>query len=207
MNPLLIILVPLKVEAPKSANDQSCVFGQETQISWKFSGIEKPHVTWLFNNQLLPANDRFQVTETDDGTSTLSIRKARFDDQGVYTARATNIVGEAEAKTTLNIVGIKPVINTDLDSSLEITKDATMKLKIVANGIPKPNIIWMRDNDELASNDRIQVTTPTQDNGIYMLTILNVQPKDQGKYTAKVFNESGSLKSNTCHIAVSSKLP
>ena len=164
-------------------------------------------MTWLFNDQLLPTNDRFRVTETDDGTSTLSIRKAQFDDQGVYTARATNIVGEAEAKTTLNIVGIKPVINIDLDSSLEITKGATMKLKIVASGTPKPNIIWMRDNDELVSNDRIQVTTSTQDNDIYILTILNVQPKDQGKYTAKVSNESGSLKSNTCQVTVSSTLP
>ncbi|CAF1678484.1 unnamed protein product, partial [Adineta ricciae] len=36
-----------KVEAAKPANDQSCVIGQDTQISWKFSGIEKPQVTWL----------------------------------------------------------------------------------------------------------------------------------------------------------------
>ncbi|CAF4411465.1 unnamed protein product, partial [Rotaria socialis] len=31
-----------KVEAPKPANDQTCTIGQDTQISWKFSGIEKP---------------------------------------------------------------------------------------------------------------------------------------------------------------------
>ncbi|CAF4574531.1 unnamed protein product, partial [Rotaria sp. Silwood2] len=108
-----------KVEASKSVNDQSGVIGQRTQISWKFSGIEKPRVAWFFNGQPLPINDRFEVTETNDGTSTLSIRQAALADQGVYTARATNAFGEAEAKTTLNIACIKPVINADLNAALQ----------------------------------------------------------------------------------------
>ncbi|CAF1492279.1 unnamed protein product, partial [Rotaria sordida] len=91
-----------KVEAAKPANEQSAVIGQDTQISWKFSGVEKPQVTWFFNGQPLPTNERFQITETDDGTSTLSIRHAELTDKGVYTAKATNAVGEVEAKTTLN---------------------------------------------------------------------------------------------------------
>ncbi|CAF5023728.1 unnamed protein product, partial [Rotaria sp. Silwood1] len=44
----LNVTVKPKVEAAKPANDQTCVIGQDTQISWKFSGIEKPQVTWLF---------------------------------------------------------------------------------------------------------------------------------------------------------------
>ena len=68
-------LVKPKVEAAKPANEQSCVIGQDTQIVWKFSGIEKPQVTWFFNGQPLPTNDRYQITDAEDGTSTLSIRK------------------------------------------------------------------------------------------------------------------------------------
>ncbi|CAF4218250.1 unnamed protein product, partial [Rotaria magnacalcarata] len=70
-----------KVEAPKPANDQTCVIEQDTQISWKFSGIEKPEVTWLFNGQPLPTDDRFHVTESEDGISTLSIHKAQLADK------------------------------------------------------------------------------------------------------------------------------
>ncbi|CAF4770339.1 unnamed protein product, partial [Rotaria sp. Silwood2] len=55
-----------KVEAAKPANDQTCIIGQDTQISWKFSGIEKPQVTWLVNGQALPTNERFEITETED---------------------------------------------------------------------------------------------------------------------------------------------
>ncbi|CAF1091555.1 unnamed protein product [Rotaria sordida] len=196
----LNVKAPPKVEASQSMNDQSCVIGQDTQISWKFSGIEKPQVTWFFNDQLLPTNDRFQVTETDDGTSTLSIHQAELADQGVYTARATNAVDEAKAKTTLNIVGFK----TNLDAALQVTEGGIMTLKIVVKGTPKPNVAWMKGNDELTANDRIQVTIPTGDDDTYILTISNVQPKDQGEYSVKITHVSGSLKSNTCKVTVSS---
>ncbi len=195
-----------KVEAPKPANDQSCVIGQDTQISWKFSGIEKPQVTWLFNGQPLPTSERYQITDTEDGTSTLSIKNAELTDKGVYTAKATNAVGEAEAKTTLNISGIKPVITTDLDAALQATKGESMTIKLAATGTPRPDVVWIRGNDELVPSDRIQVTPPTAEgDDTYTLTILNVQPEDQGDYSAKVTNVGGTLKSKKCKVTVASK--
>ena len=195
-----------KVEAAKPANEQSCVIGQDTQISWKFSGIEKPQVTWLFNGQPVPTSERFQITETEDGTSTLSIRSAELADKGVYTARAVNAVGEAEAKTTVNIAGIKPVITADLDAALQATKGESMTIKLAVTGTPKPEIVWMRGNDELAPSDRIQVTAPTADGDeAYTLTILNAQPDDQGEYSVKITNVGGSLKSKKCKVTVISE--
>lgn len=112
-----VLIVKPKIEAAKPANEQSCVIGQDTQISWKFSGVDKPQVTWSFNGQPLPTNARYQLTETEDGTSTLVIKNTELTDKGVYTAKATNAVGEVEAKTTLNIAGIKPVISNDLEAA------------------------------------------------------------------------------------------
>ena len=146
------------------------------------------------------------MTETNDGTSTLLIRKGEFTDQGVYTARATNTAGEADAKTTLNIVGIKPIINTDLENALYITIGETMTLKITASGTPKPSVVWVRDNNELIPTDHIKVTTPIEDDDIYTLTILNMQPKDQGAYSAKISNFAGSIRSKNCQVNVSSML-
>ncbi|CAF4747141.1 unnamed protein product, partial [Rotaria sp. Silwood1] len=192
-----------KVEAAKPANDQTCVIGQDTQISWKFSGLEKPQVTWLFNGQPLPTNERFEITETEDGTSTLSIRHAELNDKGTYTAKATNAVGEVEAKTTLNIAGVKPVLTTDLEATTHATKGESMTIKLSATGTPKPEVVWMRGNDELVPSDRIQIIAPTaEEDDTYTLTILNVQPEDQGDYSAKITNVGGSLKSKKCKVAV-----
>ena len=54
-----LILVKPKVEAPKPANEQSCTIGQDTQISWKFSGIEKTtsHMACQWTNQYLLMKD------------------------------------------------------------------------------------------------------------------------------------------------------
>ena len=92
-----------KVETAEISKKESCVIGEDTQISWRFSGIEKPQVTWLFNDQTLSNNERFQIVETDDGTSTLSIRAAELHDKGIYRTRATNSVGQTEAISDLNI--------------------------------------------------------------------------------------------------------
>ncbi len=163
-------------------------------------------MTWLFNGQPLPTNERFQITETEDGTSTLAIRAAELADKGVYTARATNAVGEAEAKTTLNIAGVKPVLTTDLEAILQATKGESMTIKLAAIGTPRPDVVWMRGNDELVPSDRIQVTPPTTEgDDTYTLTILNVQPEDQGEYSAKITNVGGSLKSKKCKVTVISK--
>jgi hypothetical protein len=199
-------LVKPKIEASKPATEQSCVIDQDTQISWKFSGTEKPKVTWFFNGQPLPTNDRLQITETEDGISTLSIHHAELTDKGVYTAKATNAVGEVEAKTTLNIAGVKPVVTADLEGGVQATKGESMTLKIAVTGTPKPDIVWMRGNDELVPSDRIQVTAPTAEgDDTYTLTILNVQPDDQGEYTAKITNVGGTLKSKKSKVTVTSK--
>ncbi len=199
-------LVKPKVEAPKPANEQSCVIGQDTQITWKFSGIEKPQVAWLFNGQPLSTNERYQITETEDGTSILAIKNAELPDKGVYTAKATNAVGEAEAKTTLNIAGVKPVITTDLDAALQATKGESLTIKLTATGTPRPDVVWVKGNDDLVPSDRIQVTAPTNEgDDTYTLTILNVQPEDQGDYSAKITNVGGSLKSKKSKVTVISK--
>ncbi|CAF4606307.1 unnamed protein product, partial [Rotaria socialis] len=58
-------------------------------------------------------------------------------------------------------------------------------------------------NDELVPSDRIQVTAPTEDgDDTYTITILNVQPEDQGDYSAKVTNVGGTLKTKKCKVTV-----
>jgi hypothetical protein len=81
-----------------------------------------------------------------------------------------------------------------------------MTIKLTATGTPRPDVVWIRGNDELVPSDRIQVTAPTAEgDDTYTLTILNVQPEDQGDYSAKITNVGGSLKSKKCKVTVSSE--
>ena len=86
------------------------------------------------------------------------------------------------------------------------TKGETLTIKFAASRTPKPDIVWMRGDDDLVPSDRIQVTAPTAEgDDTYTLTILNVQPEDQGDYSAKITNVGGTLKSKKCKVTVSSE--
>ncbi|CAF5097642.1 unnamed protein product, partial [Rotaria sp. Silwood1] len=61
----------------------------------------------------------------------------------------------------------------------------------------------MKDDNELTPNDRIQVTAPIGNDDKYTLIILNVQPEDEGEYSAKISNFGGSLQSDKCKVIVS----
>ncbi|CAF4340321.1 unnamed protein product, partial [Rotaria magnacalcarata] len=85
-------------------------------------------------------------------------------------------------------------LTNDLDATLQATKGESMTIKLSAIGTPRPDIIWMRGNDDLVPSDRIQVHAPIEDgDDTYTITILNVQPEDQGDYSAKVTNVGGTL--------------
>jgi hypothetical protein len=199
---ILYFLVKPKVEAAKNQNELQCVFGEDCKIEWKFSGIEKPTVEWNLNGQPIKEDDRIQKVTTEDGVSTLTIKHTTLADKGIYSAKATNSVGEAEAKTTLNITGIKPIIATDLEAAVNATKGETLTLKLKATGTPQPDVLWAKGNDDLVASDHIKMS---RDGDEYTLTINNVQPEDIGEYSAKITNVGGTLKSKKCKVNVTSK--
>jgi hypothetical protein len=189
----LIFQVKPNVETLNLINEQSCMIGQETEITWMFSGIEKPQVTWCFNGQPLEINDRFQVTESDDGRSTLTIRRAQFIDEGIYTTRATNSVGEVEAQTTLSIVDIRLVIETDLGADLQVETAPTTTPELTISENPQLEMVCMQANDEPMPNDRACVTPPT---------VLNVQHEDLGECSAESNSIDESVEPKSCEVTV-----
>lgn len=195
-----------KVEDSEAISEQSYVINENTQISWKFSGFEKPVVTWYFNGQLLETNDRIQITEDDNGRSTLTILNAQLVDRGVYIAQAENSVGKTEAKTTLSTAGIVPAIVTDLQGQSKVPKGHMFELKIIVSGTPEPKLVWMRDGKELVIHDRLHRLSRLSEVGkVYKLRIMNAQFEDQGKYSAKIQNTAGSLQSKVCDVSVTGK--
>ena len=200
------LLVEPHVIEGRTTNEQSCIVGEDTQISCTFAGIEKPNVTWLFQGQPLSTNERFQISEADENTSTLCIRAIELSDRGVYTARATNSVGEAKTEIALKVHGLKPTIVTDLEDTLQAIRGEPISMTLKISGQPKPNVTWMKNNTKLIPEDNIQITVSvTDDNNIYTLTILNVQPNDQGEYFARANSTAGLTESKRCTVSVKSK--
>ena len=79
-----------------------------------------------------------------------------------------------------------------------------MTLTLEATGNPKPTVRFFRGADELVSTEGQIEIKEAEDGQTYTLTILSMQPNQQGEYTATAQNTGGSAKSKKCKVAVSS---
>ncbi|CAI9727470.1 myoblast growth factor receptor egl-15-like [Octopus vulgaris] len=74
------------------------------------------------------------------------------------------------------------------ESLVTVAVKKNLKLDCSANGIPKPNITWTRDGDDIKRIPNLKVKFQK-----YTLTVQNVRMKDSGNYTCRVSNNLGTL--------------
>jgi hypothetical protein len=80
-----------------------------------------------------------------------------------------------------------------------------MTLAIEATGNPKPTVRFFRGVDELVAAEGQIELKESEDGQTFTVTILRVQPNQQGEYTATVQNTGGIAKSKKCKVSVTSK--
>ena len=80
-----------------------------------------------------------------------------------------------------------------------------MALTLEATGNPKPTVRFFRGADELVPTEGQIELKEAEDGQTYTLTILSMQPNQQGEYTATVQNTGGMAKSKKCKVTVTSK--
>ncbi len=100
---------------------------------------------------------------------------------------------------------IKPTIIRDLEAAINATKGQPMTLTIEATGNPKPTVRFFRGTDELIPTEGQIELKESEDGQTFTLTILSMQPNQQGDYTATVQNTGGMAKSKKCKVTVTSK--
>ncbi len=78
--------------------------------------------------------------------------------------------------------------------------DAKLSVKI-AGGKPKPKVKWFIEEEEIitVSNETYEVTE-TEDT-VYLI-IKSIKPENAGNYHAVLYNEAGSVTSNTAQLTV-----
>ncbi|XP_023933258.1 titin isoform X1 [Lingula anatina] len=121
--------VPPTINLDRKLRDgQSIKTGGSLKMSANIGGSPVPEVVWLKDGEPVVPDGRV-VIENTDSTSSLTIRKAKLDDDGEYTLQLKSPAGEASATIDVEVVD-KPqapadfkVTNVSKDSvSLEWTK-------------------------------------------------------------------------------------
>ncbi|MGQ9819741.1 MAG: immunoglobulin domain-containing protein [Candidatus Kapaibacteriales bacterium] len=143
---------------------------------------------WRFNGVNLEDGTKYTGTQTE----TLTINNVTPSDAGSYDVILTiegfetKVVGPADL-----VVFLKPVINVDLPSTLDVKVGDSLTLSINAEGTDL-TYTWYKDDVDLGVTEN-------------ELTISSAQNTDAGTYKVKVSNQCGEVWSSECVVTVTYK--
>ncbi|VDN97244.1 unnamed protein product, partial [Rodentolepis nana] len=142
---------PVIVQGPKNADVQ-----ENTPVAFtcQVAGTPMPEVTWFRGSQEIRPTENTYVTMGPDGVASLHIEKARPEDAGDYTVRASNPAGEEKAPE---------FVIPFPDEVMQLPEGASLTLDIEAVGKPIPQLVWKRDSTPFSPTPEIQIiqVTPT----------------------------------------------
>jgi len=153
-------------------------------------GNPRPKVTWSKLNSSLPVG-RYVV----ESSGALIVKDVRSGDDGVYSCRAENLLGQVNESAKLT-VQVPPQLSL---SSNRLMAEEKQKVTIActATGQPPPSITWSKSVGSLPE-DRTEMLNGT-------LTIYSATGNDSGTYICKAENILGST-SDTSVVVIFSRL-
>ncbi|XP_016302504.1 myosin light chain kinase, smooth muscle-like isoform X4 [Sinocyclocheilus anshuiensis] len=93
-----------KPEFSKTLSDLTVPQGSSAQLSCLITGYPDPEVVWLKAGELLELQEEcVQVDYEEDGSCTLTLENVSLHHSGLYSCKATNVLGEALCSATLTV--------------------------------------------------------------------------------------------------------
>ncbi|XP_012667742.1 fibroblast growth factor receptor-like 1 [Otolemur garnettii] len=199
--------------ADKVVPRQVARLGRTVRLQCPVEGDPPPLTMWTKDGRTIHSGwSRFRVLPQG-----LKVKEVESEDAGVYVCKATNGFGSLSVNYTLIVMDdISPGKESlGPEGSSGGQEDPTshqwarprftqpskmrrrviarpvgssVRLKCVASGHPRPDIMWMKDDQALmrpeASEHRKKKWT---------LSLKNLRPEDSGKYTCRVSNRAGAI--------------
>ncbi|GLH06652.1 Obscurin [Gryllus bimaculatus] len=150
------------------------------------SGVPSPTVQWLKNG--VPFSPTRRVSSKDKNRS-LNIKRAKANDEGVYTCLASNSIGEASANISVNVLIAPRFINVTTNKNINQIQGTTLSFDCSSSGKPTPTVSWYRNDHPFLPilNPRAKIL----DTGV---AINNSTVEDQAIYKCIVENKAGRIE-------------
>ncbi|XP_023961842.2 hemicentin-2 isoform X1 [Chrysemys picta bellii] len=167
-------------EAPRvrvATSSQSFTRGGEVRLNCTALGHPAPRISWKRWDRALEKDGRFFI----DAQGTLIIKEAVPEDAGNYSCFAASRIGWDEQTVILQytespqVAAVSPVVQALLG------EDAMLECHV--SGVPPPQIIWYKGEQEVASSP------PGAHRAVLQLQA--VQEEDSGEYICEAISEAG----------------
>ncbi|XP_008191844.1 vascular endothelial growth factor receptor 1 isoform X1 [Tribolium castaneum] len=152
------------------------------------------NLTWLRDNKPLENDEKHRVDSSHTDYSnrlTLNLQEVDFDDANLYSCVVGTIGGKVVTKNiTLRVSEpTKPIIVQDnMKKNMELLLPNRVTFYCLARGVPKPSIIWLKNDERIQPSNR----THFQD-GNQRLYYSALDYRDKGTYRCVVSNKAGTV--------------
>ena len=101
-----------------------------------------------------------------------------------FTAPVKPTIEVPKEGKVISVSSPSPVI-IDVGDNITTLTNSTIKIKCPSSGVPKPQVVWIRDGAELASGGRFVIDNDGT------LTVTWVQDEDSGQFSCHAHNKFG----------------
>lgn len=162
--------------------------GKELAFALPFVGNPVPEVMWSRNGKPLETTPRTMLT-CDGRKVGIIINPSEITDSGEYQCLLANPLGEVESNVSVHVRKIfqKPNFLSRF-SDLQVLPGLDAKFPARVTGIPKPDIIWSRNEKPIHNNEKYTIK---YDGDTCVLYVKNCTPEDAGLFSCSARNREG----------------
>nr|XP_037271145.1 peroxidasin homolog isoform X3 [Rhipicephalus microplus] len=171
--------IPYFLERPR---EQDVLEGENVELICSGAGSPAPELSWYKDGQrITPDGESVKVLHSG---KVLRLQGVARQAQGVYTCHAENAAGYSEAHADLSVHSKTPPHFVSAPANTETDPESTVEVLCMAEGHPTPTLSWHKDGAPLPLGGRFSA-------GPDGLRVVNVQPRDEGRYECVAENEMG----------------
>ncbi|XP_037498164.1 peroxidasin homolog isoform X3 [Rhipicephalus sanguineus] len=171
--------IPYFLEKPR---EQDVLEGENVEFICSGAGSPAPELSWYKDGQrVTPDGESVKVLH---GGKVLRLQGVARQAQGVYTCHAENAVGYSEAHADLSVNSKTSPHFVSAPANTEADPGSSVEVLCMAEGHPTPTLSWRKDGEPLPLGGRFSA-------GPDGLRVVNVQPRDEGRYECVAENEMG----------------
>ncbi|XP_066042144.1 follistatin-related protein 5 isoform X2 [Chamaea fasciata] len=177
-------VVQLNLPEDQKISTTAATVGQSCVLSCAIQGTLRPPIIWKRNNVILNSLDLEDISDFGDDGS-LYITKVTTTHMGNYTCYADGY--DKLYQTHILQVTVPPVIRVHPESQAR-EPGVTASLRCHAEGIPNPQLGWLKNGIDITPKLSKQLTLQANGSEVH---ISNVRYEDTGAYTCIAKNEAG----------------